>query len=256
MFHEPMLAKTMTKRSSRFPALAQPKIDGVRAMWDGHTAWTRTGHRHLPHVNALFAGVTIPEGALLLDGELIVPGARHFEQTQSAVTCAETADGLKFLAFDCICREAAVPCRDRLAMIDTPLESTWVHNATEIESVLDRFTADGYEGIILRDPRAPYCPGRTTALQKYKRFQDAEFPILTVIEAGGKDAGTAVFVCCTRTNRTFTARPIGTRAHRARLWVERASLVGCMATVRFQGLSSYGVPRFPVAIAVRPIANA
>ena len=49
----------------------------------------------------------------------------------------------------------------------------------------------------------------------------------------------------------FNARPTGTLEYRAQLLRDAPSLVGRMLTVRFQGLTDAGLPRFPVAIAVR-----
>ena len=133
--------------------------------------------------------------------------------------------------------------------------------ADAIEAVMDRAVAEGYEGIMIRDPGAPYAQGaRSKALLKYKRFRDAEFEIVGFYEASGKDAGTVVFKCRTGSGggeeggqggREFAVRPQGTRAHRAAMLRDAPALVGRLLTVRFQELTDDSVPRFPVGVAVR-----
>ena len=73
----PMLAKTFdTGKNSekiKYPCYVQPKLDGVRMIWDGHRYYSRAGKP-----------LTIPKGmekelnenfsGFALDGELIIPG--------------------------------------------------------------------------------------------------------------------------------------------------------------------------------------
>jgi DNA ligase-1 len=46
-------------------------------------------------------------------------------------------------------------------------------------------------------------------------------------------------------------RPRGTREDRAHFFQQGTRYIGKMLTVKFQGYSEYGIPRFPVGIAIR-----
>jgi DNA ligase-1 len=82
---------------------------------------------------------------------------------------------------------------------------------------------------------------------------DQEYQIVDVLEATGKDKGTAIFVCCLPDDlsATFRVRPKGTQAQRAQMKKDRQKLIGKQLTVQYQELTDGGVPRFPIGISVR-----
>ncbi len=51
------------------------------------------------------------------------------------------------------------------------------HAIAQIDAKFRECLDAGYEGIVLRDPRAPYDAHRSWAALKYKREEDAEWPI-------------------------------------------------------------------------------
>ena len=57
-----------------------------------------------------------------------------------------------------------------------------VHNFEELEEFLQVCVAQGWEGVMLRDPKAPYKEGRSTLkegwLMKLKPFEDSEAKIV------------------------------------------------------------------------------
>lgn len=125
----------------------------------------------------------------------------------------------------------------------------------DVEKAIEACVRRGYEGVMLRAPSSPYKLGmRSDDLLKYKRFRDAEFSIVGFKEAGGKDAGTVLWVCeVAPGGPTFVARPMGTQQHRRDL-LDRAKeggMVGKQLTVRFQEMTDNGIPRFPVGIEIR-----
>jgi DNA ligase-1 len=125
-------------------------------------------------------------------------------------------------------------------------------NAQEVDAFLTQAESMGYEGIMLRDGTTPYEPGkRSSSLYKAKRFETDEFEIVAVKEATKKDAGTPVFECAVAGAKKFSARPTGTMEERRKMWEARDTYIGKMLTVKFQGVSTTGIPRFPVAIGVR-----
>ena len=122
-----------------------------------------------------------------------------------------------------------------------------------VQSALDECIQSGTEGLILRNAHGTYQQnGRSKHLQKLKRFDDAEYKIIGCEEAKGNDAGTVVFQCETQDGKTFAVRPVGSREQR-RLWLDQFDEMCCgkMLTVRYQELTSGGVPRFPVGVTIR-----
>lgn len=262
---EPMLASKLNPKKVPYPSYVQPKLDGIRCMWDGTNAWTRSQKPHKDHVHRRLDALHIHCDIVATDGELMLPGGSDFNDIQSIVTANNKSidDGLYYAVYDVIHRDSSASFsrrKDFLRMVETsvPLANIvvvpthFVHNAEELEEKLEEYLELGYEGLIWRDPNAAYHHGRTTALRKYKRFVDAEFRIVRVLEATGKDAGTAILECeISPDGPRFCVRPKGDLAYRSWLWVSRHDLPGKMYTVRYQNLSKTGVPRFPVGIAVR-----
>lgn len=245
-----MLATKFTANRAVFPCFVQPKLNGVRCLWDGRTASCRSGRRHHPVIQAIMRRYPgHPDG--LLDGELTAPG-EPFEIVQAAVAGDETAAAkLSFATFDWIGRPD-LAFRDRLEAIrDRIVETTWVQDLEGLESAYGRFLDEGYEGLIARDPAALYTPGKAQGLLKYKPFEDAEFPIVDVLEAGGKDAGTAMLVCQTPAGVRFPITPGGCRRYRMKIWRDRLDWIGKPYTVRFEGWTAYGAPRFARGVGER-----
>jgi DNA ligase-1 len=245
---EPMLARTMSDENLSLPCFVQPKLDGIRCLWDGRTAWTRSGRPHAPHIQRLASHWPAIHG--VLDGELAMDPGTPFETIQSAVSRENERSGhLEFRIFDTI---SSSPFRDRYDSIrHIVIETVLIRSASELESALDRFLEAGHEGLIARNPASPYQPGYSDGLLKYKRFEDAEFRVVDILEAEGKDAGTAVMVCETATGLTFGVKPAGSRQIRMRILAERHDWIGKSYTVRFQGWTRNGIPRFPTGVAER-----
>ena len=112
---------------------------------------------------------------------------------------------------------------------------------------------EGYEGLILRNITGEYCegPSRSKHLQKYKSFQDDEFPIVGYHEGSGLESGCIIWECKISDGTVFSVRPRGTREVRSEYLIKADNYIGKKLTVRFQELSEIGVPRFPVGIDIR-----
>ena len=121
----------------------------------------------------------------------------------------------------------------------------------DIYELHDKYVAEGYEGAIIRNIDGLYEFGfRSNDLIKLKSFMDSEYKIVGVVEATGRDEGTAVFVCECEAGQ-FNVKPMGTRELRADYFKNRKKLIGKMVTVKYQELSNDGIPRFPSAISIR-----
>jgi DNA ligase-1 len=212
----------------------------------------------------------IEKTAMVLDGELYAHGL-GFQAIVSAVKNRRkvAASSLRYHVYDLIDAKGVktLGYAKRHAILRRVVEAhpAWrvelvpterARSAADVERLMERWhEREGYEGVMVRDSSdaAVYEPGKRSAtLLKLKRFDDAEFEIVDVETAAGKDAGTAVFVCrVANTLLTFRARPLGTLAERRKMLIGRSKLIGKPLTVRYQGLTDDGIPRFPVGVAVR-----
>lgn len=192
MKFKPMLSATITNVSAlRWPLLASPKLDGIRAMVIGGVLVSRN-LKPIPNLytQKLFGRWEL-EG---LDGELIVGPAGApdvFRSTTSGVMSVEgKPTSVTFWVFDCM-NDPDLPFRKRLALAEDVAEEQFDIAVVSHSPILDLETlemfeanalAHGYEGVMLRDSKAPYKYGRGTVkaqdLMKLKRFADAEAEII------------------------------------------------------------------------------
>lgn len=150
---------------------ASPKLDGVRALFDGHRLWSRSG-RAIPAPAWFTAG--LPAGELL-DGELYC-GPGTLRMMLSNYVRGETADwrGVRFCIFDR--PVVGPPVEDRLASLRgltlPPHAGLVPHTRIEGEchllDCLDQIERAGGEGVVIRRPGAKYENGRSWAALKYR----------------------------------------------------------------------------------------
>jgi DNA ligase-1 len=60
-----------------------------------------------------------------------------------------------------------------------------------------------------------------------------------------------IWVCKTQSGQEFTVRPEGTLETRKNYFKNKNNFFGKLLTVKFQNLTSLGIPRFPVGIVIR-----
>lgn len=205
----PMLARTFGEVAIRLPLLAQPKIDGVRALLGRSGLVTREGTRilSLPEIAAL--GDHLPEG-VTLDGELDLCGGTLEDiaavvQTKAPhprrhLVTLHVFDAI-FAGGDALGLDRATPCRRRIeaaaawaaALGDVstcavvPVPTIEVASVEAMDDHYRACLAAGFEGQILRDPDASYVHGRTAALIKRKPWNDAEGAFVRLV--AGKRTG-------------------------------------------------------------------
>jgi DNA ligase-1 len=122
----------------------------------------------------------------------------------------------------------------------------------EVKQLHDTYVAEGFEGIMIRNPIGVYeVDKRSKYLHKYKEFMDEEFVIVGYHEGDASDKGCVVWDCITPTNKSFAVRPRGTVEQRKQWFSQGNNYVGKMLTVIFQEYSQDGIPRFPVGKAIR-----
>lgn len=261
---KPMLAIGFDESKIKFPCLCQPKYDGVRCMVsidsDGVHIISRKGKVYrIPHLERW---AKENPSMLPLDGELYCHKELTFQQITSAVKKLSGITGkIKYVVYDKPIEDVdnrqrwSILCNDFKSISrDAPVylsPAIICNNMAETTDYLKKCHREGYEGIIIRNFDGEYEFGfRSDSLIKMKPFMDGEFKIINVVEAKGRDAGTAIFVCeCS--GGIFRVKPQGTRELRSEYWRDAKKLIGKMVTVKYQELSDSGIPRFPTAIAIR-----
>lgn len=287
----PMLAATVADVASlRWPLLASPKLDGIRAIVRGGVVVSRN-LKPIPNqrVQAIF-GKDWLEG---LDGELLVgdpTDPRAFLGTTSGVMSRDGEPDVFFHVFDC-CREPGRPYHERLGMArdlvtgsgrSLIVEQTVVTSVAEVNAYEAAQLALGYEGVMLRDAKSPYKNGRGTLskqdLMKLKQFEDAEAVVEGFEELlhNSNEASTSALGLTERGHSKDGMVGMGTlgalrvvgrggrwdgvrfnvgsgfdAATRAAIWADRAGWEGRLVKFKFFPIGSKEAPRFPIFLGER-----
>lgn len=242
----PMLAHKWEdrKRYIQEPFYVQPKLDGVRILVSNKGGISRTGKivKGTEHW-----GKQLKDGEFL-DGECYLHGMSFEDITSAFKTQPETLEFHVFDYYDINRPELSFEERMKRVTVKT----IKVKSKNDITSVHDMYVNQGYEGIMVRNAIGVYEPGkRSNNLLKFKTFETEEFKIVGMHEGTGKDVGTPIWECETRGGETFSVRPEGNMENRRNAFKNTKKIVGKMLTVRYQNLTSAGVPRFPIGLAIR-----
>lgn len=264
---KPMLAHKFKGKEHKvtYPCFVQPKLDGFRMLkeGDGLTAWTRGGKKH---VQACVSHLMWDTGVNMIDGELILPHMPPLQETSRAAKKfrPDVSPTLIYAVYDVV--EPNLSFEGRYALLqglaeNAPpnirvVETVRVENEQELFEAHARFTAQGYEGTIVRSGPDGYNIGhRSNSLLKLKDFVDAEFRIVSYTDGKGSFEGKMIFICETPNGNTFNVTPEGTMEYRAELWNDRKQYIGRWLTVRFQTLSEDQIPIFPIGVDVRDVGE-
>ena len=227
--------------------LVSEKLDGARALWDGHVLRFRSG-LVVPAPAWFVAGLPPTP----LDGELWM-GRGSFETLSGAVRRQTPDDAewraLRYMVFDL--PGAGGPFAQRAARLDAlarqhgwaQLQAVAQHSVADrdaLQAMLDAVVQGGGEGLMLQHAAAAWRPGRSGALLKLKPLHDAEAVVVGHVPGRGRHAGRlgALRVRC-EDGTTFL---LGTgfsdhqRDHPPRL--------GAVVTYTHRGSTAAGVPRF------------
>ena len=190
MSFKPMLASHADLESINFPVMCSPKLDGVRAVVLGGKVLSRS-LKPIPNkfVQALFSDPCF-EG---LDGELIVgsPTDPHcFSNTTSGIMREDGDPKVSFYIFDSVLEpnktwmERFYATRSKYYSHDSivVVNQTFVEDMDQLLELERTYLSQGYEGLMIRDGKAPYKYGRSTVregyLLKLKRYIDSEAKVL------------------------------------------------------------------------------
>jgi DNA ligase-1 len=263
----PMLALPFKTRSHdiKYPCYVQPKIDGVRALFYNGKLWSRNGKEfvHLDHIISEISNNNLAK--IKLDGEMY-SDQMSFQELVGLTRKVTLHPGdetellkIKYIIYDHIDDK---DFKDRHTLLINKIHPTLkyvkilktetINDIDDVYSKLHEYINEGHEGIIVRNVMGPYVlKYRSKNLQKLKLFDDAEFLIIDYTEGVGIETGLIIFTCETDKKFTFNVRPKGTHECRAKMFKTGAKYIGKYLTVRYQGVSDDGIPRFPIGIEVR-----
>ena len=264
---KPMLALEF-KDNVKYPVWIQPKLDGVRCliyMSNGAIVFQSRQNTLYEPFQHLIPDLTsilsqMPPNTIL-DGELYTHGL-GFEKVVSMVRRAKTRhpdlEKLKYTVYDFFIKGSnTILYEERLKILTDKInklttveliETKCAQNKTIVDNYHDHYAAQDYEGIMLRS-NGLYKEGRSKDLLKYKKFMDAEFEVVGHHEA---KFGLPVPVFdCKAGDKTFGVMMKGDFESRADRMKNITEYYGKLLTVKFQELSSDGIPRFPVGISFR-----
>ncbi len=229
--------------------LMSEKLDGVRAYWDGKRLISRQGYPFNPPAGFIHNFPPYP-----LDGELYSKRG-DFENISAAVR-KHNGDwqGIKLHVFDV--PNAAGRLDERLSVIQqrivrfpaniVVIPQKPVNYFSEAEAYLNKIVAEGGEGIILRNPNAPYASGRSSDYLKLKPQQDAECIVTRHHEGKGKYEGKLGAISCRNEKGEFKIGSGFKDAER-----DNPPPVGSLITYRYRGFTEKGLPRFATYLRIR-----
>lgn len=266
----PMLAHKFSAQGHKikYPCYAQPKLDGMRCIAiieNGKCSlWSRTRKPILsvPHIIAALEN-RFKDDTITLDGELYNHAYKkdfekiiHFARQETPIAGHEIVEyhiydvilPRRFIERDTLLNLVLSKCTNPIIHVETGI-------ITDEEALLKYFEKcilAGYEGVIVRNADGMYVNKRSYDLQKIKEFDDAEFQIVGINEGRGSLTGhVGSFICTTECGKFFQAKMSGDTAKLKEYFDNHSLWEGKHMTVKYQGLTAYGIPRFPVAVALR-----
>ena len=217
---KPMLAHKFNPDKAVFPALLQPKLDGVRCVFTKDGAFSRTGKefKNVDHIIKTLKPLFKRYPYLKLDGELYNHALKDdFEKIISLVRKTKPTFEHRKEAEKLVQLHVYDSIRDKLScatyeerlddLIDVIAERTYdghfidndhvrltktvyIKNIEEAKEWHEKFLDEGYEGSIYRNPDGLYKGTRSWDLMKFKDFSDAEATIVGYELGKGKRQGT------------------------------------------------------------------
>jgi len=236
---------------------SQPKLDGVRCIATADGLFSREGNAiHAPHVVAALAPHFAADRGLILDGEIYHHGlAGNFDALQRLVQTGRTGR-LEYHVFDMPSHKGTFGQRIRAVHalgLAGPIQivpTKVCRDETTLDAAYECYLEYGYEGQMVKLDLEYDAGVRTRRMMKRKPFSDAEFRIVAIHQGSGALAGCASSITCAmRDGRTFGVTVRADRERARALYAERTRWAGRTCTVRHNGTTSNGLPRFGVAVA-------
>ena len=265
-----MLAKTYSSwENIQEPIYSQPKLDGVRmvASVEGVVAGRSGKPLHtVPRIQEELREFLKPHPTLTLDGELYNHDLKDdFQSLISMIKkekpgledLSKSNKYLHYFVYDIHCSERPeMDFENRKKLLEGldllnltnifVVPTTLVTSESHMDLLYNNYLTVGYEGQMLRSGKAIYEQKRSKHLLKRKKFMDSEYEIVDILPGVGQWGGLGKRVKLKGDGVEFHSGIRGTREYCRELLDNKEKYIGKQVTVRYQGKSNEGIPRFPV----------
>jgi DNA ligase-1 len=225
------------------------KLDGIRAYWDGKKLLTRSGK--IINAPKWFIKDYPP---FQIDGELWTK-RNDFENIVSIVNDkipSKKWQTIKHYIFEVPNQSGdlfqrlskAKPYENQYIKI---LEQIKVKDKNHLNKFLKQIESKNGEGVVVRDPKTEYINHRTTKALKVKSFKDDECIIIGYTKGTGKYENKVGAIKCKLKNGIIFK--IGSGLNND--FREKPLPLETKITFKYQNLTKYGKPRFPVFLRER-----
>lgn len=254
----PYVVKEKGAIQTKFPAIVQPKINGVRAILSCEEGKAILRSKEglvydVAHITNYIDNKDVDDD-FALDGELYIHG-ELLQDIVSAVKKPNLNSGrLQFVAFDIPKEEMSNEKRisslnalsDRFNLVEnSPIEvitSIEVTGDDEVQVLTDKYISLGFEGTIIREPKAMYGFGkRPSTITKLKRTISNEYVITDVIPQK-KDPTLGQYVCVTPKGNKFEVNPAMSESDKRLLLINRTNVIGKRLQLDFYEYTDKGIP--------------
>jgi DNA ligase-1 len=252
----PMLAKTYKENKINYPFMAQPKLDGMRALAK-NVFMSRKGNviNSINHID-------IPILDVVLDGELYAHGLTFQENMRlTKKNRGDDSKVIKYHVYDVIMpgnfQERWAWMHENLKNSENIIivKTVIIKNKEELIKYHEQNIKNGYEGTIIRNMNSMYEQNhRSDGLLKYKDFIDEAYEVINVVPSE-KDPNQGIIHCKGVDNSgsefTFGCGMKFSHAEREKILLNKIKYIGKTAEIRFFEFSEAGIPRFPVCVGFR-----
>ena len=245
---ELLLLKTYKDQNTTNWVMSE-KLDGIRAYWDGKQLLTRNG-------KVIYAPHWFTKGYpnFEIDGELWTK-RNDFENISSIVRDKKPSKKwkeIKHYIFEVPNSEGNL--LQRLAKVK-PYENEFlkilpqipIKNTAHQDTFFKEIEFKKGEGIVVRDPNTLYINKRTSKALKVKKFQDTECKIIGYTHGNGKYNGQIGAIKCQLFNKIEFKIGSGMDDK----FRKNPPKIGTIVTFKYQNITKYGKPRFPVYLRIR-----
>ncbi len=286
MITKPLLAVAAEMDKISYPVLATPKLDGIRAIAIDGKILSRK-FKLIP--NKFIQRELASKVVNGLDGEIMLRDPKAtFQDITSAVMSHEGEPDYVYCVFDRVKDSLDTPYHERVRKLCSIfcnhyadedrlriVKPVLIRDRDALDAYEAKCLAEGYEGIMIRNPNGRYKCGRSTVnegiLLKVKRFEDSEARIINLIErlenqneqerdelGYAKRSKKKEGMVGSGTLGSFEVEDLKTGAKfcigsglddnlRKKFWKNRDSYIGKIITYKFQPIGvKEKTPRFPI----------
>lgn len=260
---KPMLAQSVKWDKVKYPALVQPKLDGVRCLMvigeESVVFLSRNGKIYTT-INHIGEEVLGTFKNIVLDGEIYSDELTFQEIVTATKKQTENSLKLRFRVYDIVNDKVQQErWNDVVSIVDAigspvlwPVTTFTLNSKEEVMDYHNQWVQEGYEGAMIRHLDGKYGQGqRSSALLKVKEFDETEFAFKN-FEFGQRGVEDLIAVLWTHDGeKEFRAKVMGNRSWKEQLYNDGDNLEGTSVTVKHFGYTDDGLPRFPIGKAFR-----